>query len=266
MSGYVLATGDEAADRLALVEQVHGPDTDRFLDRVALRPGMRVVDIGCGVGLVTQRLARAVEPDGEVVGVDISPDQVRAAEERAKAAGIGNVRFVVAPADQTGLERESFDVAYARFLLMHVRSPMSVLQEMAGLLRKGGTLAVEDGDFGSPYCAPPSPAFDRCFELYREVVRRQGADPEIGPLLLSLVLRAGFTSAGVSIVQPVLKEGPAKRLPHWTLLEAMPAILAAGLATNEEVLAIAEEMERLASDSSTEFGMAQMTQVWAVKQ
>lgn len=265
MSRYVLATGDEGADRLAVVEGVHGEDTERLLTRVGLHPGMRVVDVGCGVGLVTMRMARLVAPDGEVVGVDISPEQVKAAEQRAQQEGIRNVRFVVAPADKTGLEPGTFDVAYARFLLMHVPRPMEVVREMVALLRRGGQLVLEDGDFTAPYCNPPSAAFDRCFELYREVIRRQGANPEIGPWLSVLAMEAGLVSLNVAVVQPVLKEGPAKRLPEWTLTEAMPAILEAGLATAEEITAIAEEMARLAADPTTEFGMAQMTQVWATK-
>jgi len=265
MSRYVLATGEEGADRLRLVEEVHGADTDRFLEKAGIRSGMRVVDIGCGVGLVTCRIARKVAPRGEVVGVDISAEQIRLAEENARREGVDNVRFVVAPAENTGLDRESFDAAYARFLLMHVSDPSRVLAEMASLLRHGGVLLVEDGDFTGPYCSPSSPAFDRCFELYRGAVRRQGANPEIGALLINFVRDAGFPTAHMIIVQPVLRVGPAKRLPEWTLLEAAPVLIEAGLASEPEIQAIASEMQRLAADPSTEFGMALMTQVWASK-
>lgn len=263
--GYVLATGDEGKDRLGLVDEVHGADTRALLEKAGIARGMRVADIGCGVGLVTCTLAQMVAPDGEVVGVDISPEQIQVAQGLAEQKGIGNVRFVVASAYATGLEAGSFDATYARFVLMHLARPADALAEMARLLRPGGTLIVEDGDFTSPYCAPASPAYLRAFELYRDAVRRQGADPEIGPSLIGMVMKAGFRRLGVAVVQPVLKEGAAKRLPELTLLEAAPEILAAGAATEAEIQAIAAEVRRLADDVTTEFGMAQMTQIWATK-
>lgn len=264
-SRYVLATGEEGADRLMLVEDVHGADTETFLVKAGVREGMRVADIGCGVGIVTGKIARMVGPLGEVVGVDISPDQVRLAEGRARESGVENVRFVTAAAEATGLERETFDMVYARFLLMHVPDPMAVLHEMTALLKRGGVLAVEDGDFTAPYCVPASPAFDRCFELYRQAVQRQGADPVIGAELPRLVRSLGFPTVNIRIAQPVLREGPAKRLPEWTLLEAAPVLVESGLATDAEIEAIARQMRVLAADVSAEFGMALMTQVWATK-
>lgn len=262
---YVLATGDAAEERLGLVEEVHGKDTLRLLQSAGVRRGMRVVDMGCGAGVVTCALARLVGAEGHVVGVDISPEQTAVAERRAREHGIHNVTFVTASAYNTGLDRGAFDAAFARFLLMHVARPAEVLREMTELLRTGGLLIVEDGDFTAPYCIPGSPAFTRCFDLYREAVRRQGADPEIGPMLPALVLQQGYPCVNISIVQPVFKEGAVKRLPGWTLEEAAPLLMEQGIATEKEIEAVTREMERLAADPTTVFGMAQMTQVWAVK-
>ncbi len=265
-ASYVLATGDEAEHRLEVVHSVHGPDTEKLLFRAGICPGMRVAEIGCGIGVVSCWMARNVAPDGEVVGVDISAKQVRVAARRASDQGITNVRFVAAPADATGLERASFDLVYARFLLMHLSDPEAALAEMAALLRPGGTLVVEDGDFEGPYCSPRSAAYERCFDLYRAGVRLSGADPLIGLRLTNMVMQAGFARCDVSIAQPVLREGEAKRLPEWTLVEARDKLVAAGLTTNEEIDAIVAQLTRLAADNSTRFGMAVMTQVRAVKE
>ena len=263
--GYVLATGDDAEHRLEVVHTVHGPDTEELLCRVPIGPGMRVADIGCGIGVVSCWMAQNVAPGGEVVGVDISPEQIRVATRRASERTVGNVTFVTAPADATGLERASFDLVYARFLLMHLPDPEAALAEMAALLRPGGVLVVEDGDFAGPYCSPRSSAYDRCFELYRAVVRLSGADPLIGLRLTNLVMQAGFPRCDVSIVQPIVREGEAKRLPEWTLMEAREKLISAGLTTDEEINAIVAQLARLAADPSTRFGMAVMTQVRAVK-
>jgi len=262
---YVLATGDEGEERLALVEEAHGSDTERLLKRAGVSHGMRVADIGCGSGSVSLKLARFVGSRGTVVGVDLSPEQLTVARRRAERERLGNMRFVAASAYSTGLRHESFDAVYARFLLMHIARPADALKEMVALLRKGGILIVEDGDFASPYSSPDSPAYTRLFELYRMAVSHSGADPTIGPKLVRMVLDAGMPNCGVMVVQRILKDGKAKSLPEGTLLEAAPTLIEAGLCTEEEITSVVEEVRRLAKDPYTQFAMAQMTQVWAVK-
>lgn len=264
-SRYVLGTGEEAAHRLRVVNSVHGPDTERLLTRAGLAPGMRVADIGCGVGTITAWMAGQVGPSGEVVGVDISPAQVEQARAEIEQAGLSNVEFAVGSADQTGLLRESFDLVFCRFVLMHMADPGAGLREMRDLVRPGGVVVCEDGDFTSPFCEPPSPAFDRCFELYRAVGERRDLDFRLGPKLYRMFLGAGFHDPQVTLAQPVFVRGEPKRLPEWTLTESAPALVEAALATREEIARIASDMHALAEDETTLIGMARMTQVWARK-
>jgi SAM-dependent methyltransferase len=224
---------------------------------------MRVADIGCGVGAMTAWIAREVGPEGEVVAVDISAEQVRKAQETLAAEGLTNVRFVTAGAVDTGLPRASFDLVYTRFVLMHLPDPVQALRELRDLVRPGGVLACEDGDFTSPFCEPPSPAFDRCFELYRAIGERRGLDFRIGPKLHRMFLEAGFAAPMVTLAQPVFVRGEEKRLPEWTLQESAPALTEAGLAAAEEIADVAAQMEALAANPSVMFGMARMTQVHA---
>src|SRR4030095_2248997 len=76
---YVLATGGAAANRLRILHNTYGPGAKVLLERAGIKQGMRVADIGCGVGMVTQLLAEMVGPTGEVVGVDFSADQLKQA-------------------------------------------------------------------------------------------------------------------------------------------------------------------------------------------
>jgi ubiquinone/menaquinone biosynthesis C-methylase UbiE len=260
---YVLATGEEGAYRLQVVNSVHGPDTERLLIRAGLKPGMQVADIGCGIGTISLRIAEHVGPEGEVTGVDISPEQIAQARREAQDRGQANVRFRVASATDTGLSRDAFDLVFCRFVLMHLARPGDAIREMRALLRPGGILVCEDGDFTRPFCEPPSAAFERCFELYRAIGERRGLDFRLGPRLYRLFLDAGFESPEVALAQPVFLRGDAKRLPEWTLVESAPALVEAGLATREEIDRIAAELKAIAEDETTLFGMAQMTQVWA---
>jgi tRNA A58 N-methylase Trm61 len=73
---YALATGTAATHRLRVLHSLYGPGARRVLLRAGLQPGMRVADLGCGVGTVTALLAELVGPTGHVIGVDASGEQI----------------------------------------------------------------------------------------------------------------------------------------------------------------------------------------------
>ncbi len=262
---YVLATGAEGAERLKVVQGVHGADTADFFRRLGSLQGKRIVDIGCGIGSISCWLAEEVGEAGEVVGIDQSEGQIEQARQRAESLGLKNVQFHVATAYETGLERESFDIAYARFVLMHLREPNTALTEMMALLKPGGTLAVEDGDFSSLGTYPASRVFDRAVELYRKAGEAQGEHFEIGKYLHQLVITAGAHNVQARLVQPAYLSGIEKRLPSWTVEEATPFLTQAGIASQEEITEILGEGRRLEEDETVLFFMARMTQVWGVK-
>ena len=119
---YVLATGEAAAHRLRLLHCLYGEGTRRLLLDAGLRRGMRVADLGCGVGMVTAALAELVGPEGHVVGIDASAAQLAQARALLHPGG-GNISFVEASATDTGLPPASFDLVYCRFLLLHLPAP-----------------------------------------------------------------------------------------------------------------------------------------------
>src|SRR5262245_25595326 len=129
---YALATGEAAAYRLSILHGLYGPGTRRVLLESGLRAGMRVADIGCGVGMVTGLLAELVGPTGHVVGIDASGEQLDQARQRLNGAA-AVASFVRANATDTGLPRETFDLVYCRFLLIHLPEPDLALHEMWGL-------------------------------------------------------------------------------------------------------------------------------------
>src|SRR5262245_36932219 len=105
---YVLGTGEAGVDRLRILHRAYGPGTRRVLGLAGLRPGMRVADIGCGVGQVTVDLAELVGPKGHVVGVDVSRAQLAQAHHLAHQLQLTNVSWVEASALSTRLSSGSF--------------------------------------------------------------------------------------------------------------------------------------------------------------
>ena len=262
---YALTTGEDAEYRLKIVNSVHGADSEAFLKLAGLAEGMRVADIGCGVGVMSLWIAEQVGESGHVAGVDISVEQVVSAEKAAVSRGVHNLEFNANSCYDTGLVTNSFDLVYSRFMLMHIQDPLRAINEMKRLLKPGGVLAIEDGDFASTYAEPHSPAYDRMFELYRQIGEKFGEDFLIGRKLFRMAITVGFERVSARLAQPVFTEGDSKRLPEWTLEESAPALLEAGLTTKAELERLLNALRMEANDPTTLFSMARMTQVIGFK-
>jgi ubiquinone/menaquinone biosynthesis C-methylase UbiE len=106
------------------------------------RPGQRVLDVGCGFGDTTQRIAGLVGEDGEAVGVDAAPRFVEDAIREAGEAGVANARFLVADVQDTLCGEERFDMAFSRFGTMFFASPVAALRNVRRALVPGGKLVM----------------------------------------------------------------------------------------------------------------------------
>jgi ubiquinone/menaquinone biosynthesis C-methylase UbiE len=158
-----------------------------------LRPGIRVLDVGCGPGTITVDLAVRVAP-GEVIGVDAAADVLDAARAAAGAAGTANVSFVTGDVYALEYDDASFDLVHAHQVLQHLADPVGALREMRRVCAPGGTVAARDSDYGAMTWYPAVPALDRWLELYQAVARRNRGDPDAGRRLLSWARAAGFAA------------------------------------------------------------------------
>jgi ubiquinone/menaquinone biosynthesis C-methylase UbiE len=118
------------------------PAQTRMLKLVAIQPGDRVLDVACGTGLVTFRVAEAVGANGHVVGIDISGEMVENARRRAAECRIANVSFERAGAEELPTEDNAFDVALCAVGLMYVPEPLLAIAEMHRAIIPGGAVAA----------------------------------------------------------------------------------------------------------------------------
>src|SRR5262245_17790508 len=204
-STYIIRGGVAGRERLRLLSRVLRPTTLNLLDRGGVRPGMRVLDAGCG-GDVTLDLARLVGPTGRVVGIDIDATKLELARQEAATQNLTNVEFRHVGIDELRPASE-YDLVYSRFLLTHLPDPTAAVKTMRGALRPGGVLVLEDVDFAGHFCHPDCPAFSRYVELYTQTVLRRDGDPHIGPKLPGMLLDVGFDRVGMNVVQPAGIDG-----------------------------------------------------------
>jgi SAM-dependent methyltransferase len=158
-----------------------------------LRPGQRLLDVGCGPGTITADLAELVGPDGRVTACDASEEVLRAAAGHAADRGVTNVDFVVADVHHLDLPDDGFDVVHAHQVLQHVADPVRALREMRRVCRPGGIVAARDGDYHGFSWYPELPALDEWMALYQRCARANGGEPDAGRRLLSWARAAGFT-------------------------------------------------------------------------
>ncbi|MFC0599214.1 class I SAM-dependent methyltransferase [Streptomyces palmae] len=160
-----------------------------LLDR--LRPGMSLLDVGCGPGTITADLAELVAP-GRVTAVDTSAPVLERARAVAEERGLTGVRFTVA--DVLGLDFPdgSFDVVHAHQVLQHVGDPVAALREMRRVCRPGGVVAARDADYAAMAWYPAVPGLEEWRELYGRVARANGGEPDAGRRLHAWARQAGF--------------------------------------------------------------------------
>ncbi|MFD3941923.1 methyltransferase domain-containing protein [Streptomyces sp. NPDC058579] len=157
-----------------------------------LKPGLDVLDVGCGPGTITADLAALVAP-GRLTAVDAAEDVLAKARAVAAERGLDNVEFAVADVHALDFPDDSFDVVHAHQVLQHVGDPVQALREMRRVCRPGGLVAARDSDYGAFTWYPASPVLDRWQELYRRVARANGGEPDAGRRLFAWAHRAGFT-------------------------------------------------------------------------
>ena len=157
-----------------------------------LQPGQKLLDVGCGAGFLSARLAKAVSP-GEMHGVDIEPSQVGLARQIATATDCDNATFQVADAMDLPFEDGSFDVVHLGGLLLHVPDTARALAEVKRVLRPGGMVASRDLMLESSFAHPELGVMRRSFEVLQDILDADEGHPQITRDIRVHLQQAGFT-------------------------------------------------------------------------
>lgn len=155
-----------------------------------LKPGMTVLDCGCGEGTITADLTELVAP-GQVIGLDLGSETLEIARENIKDT-LTNLHYEEGTVYQIPYSDEAFDAVFSNALFEHLRDKPMALQEIKRVLKPGGVVGLRAPDFGAGFFYPPDPLVERYFELGQRVRDELGVDSRTGRRLRSLLHTAGF--------------------------------------------------------------------------
>ena len=162
-----------------------------------LRPGMQVLDVGCGPGSDHRWASPRSSHPAQVVGIDVQSAQIEQARALAATRGLASVRFEIADIYSLPFPDGSFDAAFANGVLMHLREPVRALAELRRVLRPGGIVgyATRIGELST---RPRRRCWSSGFALRVRVRQHNGGDPFLSRHYRRLLLEAGFARAEAS--------------------------------------------------------------------
>lgn len=196
-----------------------------------LKPGMALLDLGCGPGSITVGLAAAVAP-GPATGVDLDP---------GLPPGADGVTLVQADVNDLPFPDAAFDAVFACALLQHLADPLPALREARRAARPGAVIGVADIDTAASLIEPADPWLAMSFEVSAKL---RAGSPQTGRQLRGLLYEAGFRrcAAGARAFHhgdPAETKALADFNTSWyTTPEFIERVVAQGLATADQMAAM----------------------------
>lgn len=250
-----------------ILDMAFNPTTQSFIESNGIKPGMRVLDVGSGSGIMTHFLARQVGKHGQVISIDNSLKQLQRAEHYCQQQGDKNIRFQHLSIYDLDSLNETFDLIYCRFVLHHIHSPRLVIRLFYQVLNEGGIYIGEEGIVSSAFSYPLSKAWQGNRnavlppEKETDGVNRDG---EFGMKLFYWMKQSAFNIRDVKLIQPVFITHEQKK----KLLTGHDAYKKTALAQGKSETEWAterEELIRLAHDDFTLVGFYQSCQICGTK-
>ncbi|MEM9243274.1 MAG: methyltransferase domain-containing protein [Pseudomonadota bacterium] len=260
---YTIEGKNADINRLGYFEDTFDHHSLKFLQQCGLKPGLSVLDVGCGIGSITCKIADIVGKQGKVVAIDQNHERLDQAKKRARAQGIHNIEFICSDINQYDLPH-GFDFIYTRFLLMHLSIAAACIAKFYTALAKGGRLIVEDADFSGSFHYPPNAAFSEGMSLLTTTYCKTGGDPDIGLKLPCLLRQQQFTDLKIHCYNQMTLTTP-KTFLHLTLDNMRQSILAHTECSDEKLSSVIDDIDAYQADPNTLLSPVRVFQIGGLK-
>ena len=231
------ALGHAPAEIQRLVEQavILRPITTRLLKEAGMRPGMKVLDVGCGAGDVTMLAAELVGESGTVLGIDRSEAAIDAA--RARTVSTRNIAFEIASPEELP-DEELFDIVIGRYVLIFQDDPASFVRASARLAKSSGAIAFHEIDDADDFTAfPEVPSWTQANNCLMSALRHMLPSPDVPGRLVECFSKAGLGAPNL-FCEVIAGDGERSPIPRWlagAVRTLMPQIIEHGWASEETI-------------------------------
>lgn len=188
---YILGHSPEELERLIRQSSFYNPATEQSFQKAGIRPGMTVLDVGCGAGDLALIAARMVGPKGKVIAIDRAPEALALAEYRAQTERLSNIAFLEADLNEFIPDFEP-DAIVGRLVLLYQADPVASLKRLLKFLPSGGLAIFQEFNMGVAQSWPQNDLFDRHVRIITQTFERAGMDPILGARLNFHLQSAGL--------------------------------------------------------------------------
>jgi SAM-dependent methyltransferase len=260
---YVLAVGNKGAERLESVQFLYGEESKLLLKKAGIKPGMIVMDLGCGTGLMTKWLAEQVGDTGQVIAVDNSESQLELAKKYIATNKITNVKYLCKDIHELSTNDLShIELLYSRLLLVHNKTPLSFIQGLKNKCKKNMIYVLEEPITSESECLPISESFNKHLNLYCGLGQRAGFNYDFGRLLTDLILQAGLGIDGIRKTKNFFRDQSAKLIAYRRTRECADKYLQNNMISQKEIEILLKELIELADNELTLVSGVSMMQIW----
>src|SRR5215475_4441612 len=236
---YLRGTGRTDHERLRVISVIHDERTRELLRRAGFNAGHCFVEFGCGLGYVTRW---AASEGAHATGIDLNEDHLVVATGLARDAGLKTAQFRSANIYEPGLEPESVDVSYSRWLMVHLNRPVDAMRAIYAALKPGGVMVCEEADVSAVYAEPVSAAYAELRDICLEGARQRGADYCGGRRVHLCAKQAGFEIVHVDAYHPHYVTGEHKGFWNWTLRAVGEGMVQEGTLTEAKLAELVQGM------------------------
>lgn len=237
-ANYILGQSTHEYERLMLQARLLRPYTEKYFRTAGLEPGMRVLDLGSGMGDVALLAADIVGPSGAVVGLDRDANVLKRATERTVEQGCSSWVTFQATNLEDFAPPELFDAVIGRYILLYQPDPGATIRKLTQFLKPGGIVAFHELDFTDPRPSdPPCALWDEVYALLHGAFTRAGAPPDYGRRVATAFVDAGLGFPTV-VADSVIGGAPGSYVYRWianTFISVVPRFKDLGLALPDHI-------------------------------
>lgn len=176
---YVLGINDYELERLRFQHGVWKEVTDNFFDRLKIKQGWKILDVGAGPGFATMDLRKLAGDSGEITALEPSEMYLDYLKNECSVNNISNIKFVSGSVETAELPENYFNLVFVRWVIGFVPEPEMFIKKLTASLAKGGIIAIQDYSYEGLALYPRGGAFEKAADAVRAYWRHGGGDPYI---------------------------------------------------------------------------------------